>query len=348
MGRALRWVRLLDSGLRRLRRRLLPAELVVFEDVTAPWLASALGTACEMGLVEHVPPRQWIALQDLETLTDLSAPQLKRLLRMLASHGYFELDAHETSVRQTRLSAGLLKGRAGNFCHLQASSWYRDCFAADQVVRAMRGSKTPFDHLTGEPFFDHVQEEPAAGNLFSEAMAEITRFCAPYVAESLSLRSGEKVLDVGGGNGEFCRLLQPRFPDVQFAALDLEEHLDTPEFSHLRGDFFQAVPTGFDHLLLKNILHDWEDDQAVTILNNCRAAVEQGRLSLVELVLPNDSGSGASGSDFSVDWNVYCTLGGRERTLQEYRVLLARAGWELQRVSPTATPLWVLEAETSP
>lgn len=340
----LRFLRLAEARLRRFRRSLLPAEIVVFEDVTAPWLASALGVVSRLDLAARVPTSGWLELKSLAEDVEIPLNQLERLFRLLTAHGYFKLTEDGGRVRHNRLSRGLQLGRAGFFCLLQSSSWYRRCFASDPVVQAMRSSRPPFAEVSGLPFFEFAQEHPESGRLFSEAMAEITRFCAPHVARSLKVEPGENVLDVGGGNGEFCRLLQPFFEEARFTVLDLEEHPNSDRVTHRRGCFFQAIPSGFDHVLMKNILHDWEDEQAIAILRNCRRAAERGRLSLVELVLPESASTGP-GSDFNVDWNVYCTLGGRERTLQQYKALLQKAGWTLRRVAPTATPLWVLEAD---
>lgn len=338
----LRWARLLDAGLRRLRRAVLPAEMVVFEDATAPWLTSALGTACRLKLPVLISA-EGREIGDLAGELGVEPGLLRRLFRMLVAHGYFSLDSTESRVTHNRLSRSLEKGRAGAFCLLQADSWYRDCFAGDRAARALVAGVVPFDFVAGNPFFDYAQEDPKAGGLFSDAMAEISRFCAPLVAGALELREGARVLDVGGGNGEFCRTLRSHHPGVSFAALDRESHSDSDGVAHLNGCFFEDLPHGFDHLLLKNILHDWDDDRAVAILENCRRAAP--RLSVIEMVLPERAKPGISAADFSVDWNVHCTLGGSERTLSEYRALFERSGWELTGATPTATPLWVLKAK---
>ena len=336
----LRWARLFDAGVRRVRRAILPAEMVVFEDATAPWLTSALGTACRLELPARVPSAQPRALTELASELGVESALLRRLFRMLVAHGYFTLNSDETAVSHNKLSRSLVKGRAGSFCLLQADSWYRDCFAGDRAARALASGVVPFDSIAGNPFFEFAKVDQMAGGLFSEAMAEISRFCAPLLADALPLEAGEKVLDVGGGNGEFCRTLSAHHPGVRFAAMDMENHSDRDGMTHLQGCFFEEIPQDFDHLLLKNILHDWDDDRAVTILENCRRA--SPKLSVIELVLPERASPGVSAADFSVDWNVHCTLGGCERTLSEYHALFQRAGWELADSVPTATPLWIL------
>lgn len=342
-------VRHLDAGLKAFRRTLLPPELVVFEDATAPWLASALGTICELELAEKIPLEGGISFSTLSHVTEVSPSSLQRLLKVVASHGYFSFSEDGSRISHTRLSRALLRGRGGQFCRLQASSWYRDCFAADQVAGAMRGERTPFESKAEQQFFDFVQVDTEKARLFHQAMAEITRFCAPFLANSLPFSRQERVLDVGGGNGELCRLLRPYFDDVSFTVLDLEEQTDPSDgLSYFTGNFFQEVPSGFDHLLLKNILHDWDDDTSRQILQNCRRASLQGatKLTLLELVLPSGwKGGPISASDFCVDWNVYCTLGGRERTLEDYDQLLADAGWKRIGFSLTPTPLCILKAE---
>jgi hypothetical protein len=108
------------------------------------------------------------------------------------------------------------------------------------------------------------------------------------------------------------------------------------------GDFFESVPAGGDTYLLSWILHDWDDDSALRILRNVRAAiVPEGRLLVVESVLP--PGDGPHFSRFG-DIVMLVALGGRERTEAEYADLLGGAGFRLERVTATDGPRSVLEA----
>ena len=107
------------------------------------------------------------------------------------------------------------------------------------------------------------------------------------------------------------------------------------------GNFFESFPAGVDAYLMRHIIHDWTDEQCVQILNNCRAVIpERGRLLIVEAVVP-------SGNDPSpakdLDMAMLLYPGGMERTEEEYRGLFAAAGFELAGVTPTASPVSVLE-----
>jgi hypothetical protein len=107
-------------------------------------------------------------------------------------------------------------------------------------------------------------------------------------------------------------------------------------------DFFQEVPSGCRAYLMKHVIHDWDDERAQNILVNCRRAVpEDGVLLLVEWVLPE--GNAPSAGKFA-DVVMMLMTGGKERTVEEYRHLLGRAGFSLNQVIPTSSDLHIIEA----
>ncbi len=111
------------------------------------------------------------------------------------------------------------------------------------------------------------------------------------------------------------------------------------------GSFFDHVPAGGDAYVLKNIMHDWPDDKAVQILRNVHAAAgRHAAVLLVELVIPDHD------RDFPGKWadlEMLLNLAARERTAAEYRNLLGRAGFEMTRLVPTASPLSLVVARVA-
>jgi hypothetical protein len=108
------------------------------------------------------------------------------------------------------------------------------------------------------------------------------------------------------------------------------------------GDFFATVPAGGDAYLYSHIIHDWNEEQCLTILGHCRAAIKpDGRLLIVETVLP----AGDTPHPGKVlDIVMLVVPGGQERTEAEYSALLSKAGFRLTRVVPTASAVSVVEA----
>jgi len=107
------------------------------------------------------------------------------------------------------------------------------------------------------------------------------------------------------------------------------------------GDFFTNAPEA-DIYLLKNVLHDWNDEEAVRILKRCRHAMRPGgRVIVIEMLLGE---LGEPGIAPLMDLNMMVLLTGRERTLAEYCGLLKDAGLRFSKSTPIRSPIAVIEA----
>jgi C-methyltransferase len=343
-------LRLLQGGERWLelaRRAFTPAPLTLFRDVTAPWLASALCVAARLRLADQLA-EQPLPVAELARRVELSPQELARLLEVLRAHGYFQTD-RQGRVRHSRLSRALRREVGGAFAELQGRGWYRQAFLSGHVLQGLRSRRTSFEVAQGQHFFDFLEEEPEARGLFAAAMDNVTRFCTPYLASEIELESDHRVLDIGGGNGELVRALAKRFPRATLAVLDrapaAPRPAQEPSYTFHQGSFFEALPKGYNRLLLKNVLHDWGDTHCQAILARCREAVGVGdRLTVIECLLP-ERGQPVLGkaTEFALDWNVWLTLSGQERSLSQLARLFEASGWRLERQTATATPYHLLD-----
>ncbi len=108
------------------------------------------------------------------------------------------------------------------------------------------------------------------------------------------------------------------------------------------GDFFKAVPKDGDAYILSHVLHDWSEDECLTILGRVRHAMKpDGRLLIIEMVLPPGD---APHFGKVLDIVMLVMTGGQERTEAEYGVLLNKAGFRLARVVPTRSAVSIVEA----
>ena len=163
------------------------------------------------------------------------------------------------------------------------------------------------------------------------------------------------LVDVAGGHGRVLTSILQRYPAMRGVLFD-QEHVIAgsgpliadsgvaDRCTAVSGDFFSAVPAGGDAYIMKHIIHDWDDDRSLTILRNIHrvlAGVSNGRVLLLESVVQP-----GNVPDFGklIDMEMLLIPGGRERTADEFAALFARAGFEMTRIVPTASPLSVIEA----
>ena len=179
---------------------------------------------------------------------------------------------------------------------------------------------------------------------------------AADIAKAIDTTGVTLAVDVGGATGSLLQLLQEANPTLHGIVFDRPNIADDaaaqiaqrgfPDRTDVvGGDFFESVPPA-DLYLLKFILHDWDDQRAIKILQRCREAMAPGgRIAIVEMVLGdlNDPGLGAL-----IDMNMLAAGPGRERSLDEYDALLVAAGLRRTAVLATSSPQSIIVAVVAP
>jgi hypothetical protein len=315
------------------------------------WTTQIVYAAAKLGIVDLLADGP----QGVETLagaTGTHAPSLYRLMRALAGLGLVRESVggeFETTILGRCLatgSPGALRARA----ILNGEAWYT---AWGGLLQSVRSGETAFDHVAGMPFFEHLAANPQTAAVFNEAMASATEGAGGAVANAYDFSRSTTVVDVGGGTGALLAGILRANPhlrgvlfdraDVAAAAGGLLARAGVADRCEVAaGDFFEAVPGGGDVYVLSWVIHDWDDERSVAIMKNCRRAMgDDARLLVIEQVIP-------PGNEPSLaklyDLHMLVLSGGRERTENEYRTLLAAADLELVRTIPTDVPRSVIEA----
>ena len=269
-------------------------------------------------------------------------PSLRRLLRALLTIDILVVDSQERFAATERgkllqtdhplsmRSSALLAG---------AAFIWQPWGAIEQTI--LTGLPAFHQHF-GENFFEYMGQRPEAATVFNAAMTHATTGDLAAILAAYDFSSFTKIVDVGGGQGALLQCLLEQYPHATGILYDLPAILQTADAlkasavaarcALVGGDMFQAVPADGDAYLLKWIIHDWRDPEAIQILRNCHQAMRaQGKVILVECVI-----NPAAGPDEAkwLDLDMLVLLTGRERTEQEFRDLYAAAGFRLTRVIP--------------
>jgi hypothetical protein len=223
----------------------------------------------------------------------------------------------------------------------------------EHLEYCVRTGSNAMRRAVGDDAFDYLATHPEDSAVFDGAMTDYSRVTAPAIAEAYDFGRFRTIVDVAGGQGGLMAAILRSHPGVDGIVYDLPHVVDGTRAAirkrglqdrcqAMAGDFFDSVPAGADAYILKHIVHDWDDERALRILQNCRSAIApRGRLLICEVVV---SGPGDGCLAKLIDLEMMVIPGGRERTEREFRDLLARAGFRLLGVHPTASPVSVIEA----
>ena len=314
-------------------------------------VSQAIHVAATLGVADLMRDGR-MAAGELAAATGTHPGALYRLLRALASVGVFDEDA-EGRFGLTELGECLRSDAAepqGEWACLIGRPYFWQTW--DHLLYSIQTGKNAFPDLhEGKRVWDWRAQQPEESAIFDRAMMGNSRAVAQSVLAAYDFGQYKAVTDIGGGNGAFLAALlaknentrgivfdQPHV--VARAAAMFEGAGVTERAAAVGGSFFESVPAGADAYVLKAVLHDWEDDECVRILQTVRAACAEAKLLVVEQVV-GDPNTDAR-AKFS-DLNMLVMPGGRERTAAEWKSLFNSAGFELTAIVPSAAAPSVIE-----
>jgi hypothetical protein len=312
------------------------------------WQSRALAVAAELELADLLAAGP-LHIDAIASRTKTHAPSLFRLLRALESLAIFSQIA--PMVFANTPASECLRQNVPN----TQWAWVRAQLSVGGGVYegwsglggSIKTGDTAFDQILGCSFWEYYRRNPEAGTIFNEAMRLIGKHNSPEVARAYDWSRFPVIADIGGGIGGLLVDILNAHPSCRGLLFDelnvMQQAISHERLKPIGGDFFQTVPAGADAYILRWIIHDWPEVEAVALLGKVREAMKPGaRLILLEELIPKTPELVAGKW---IDVLMLAITGDRERTEKEYSELLWSASCELEEVVPRAGPLSILVAK---
>ncbi len=330
----------------------LPPHVQIIQMVNGFWISKIIYAAAKLGIADHLADGPKTA-DELAGPTGTHAQSLHRLMRTLGGLGILT-STDDRTYSLTAMGEALKTGAPGSARSI-AMSFGSPAFilAFEEIMHSLKTGETGFEKAFGMPVFDYFAQHTDEASLFSETMVGLNGGEAVAVAEAYDFSDVGSVVDVGGATGNMLAAILSRHEGPQGILFDMEHVVaDAPALLEKSGvadrvtiesgSFFESVPAGADAYVLSHIIHDWNEEQCLTILGNIRKAMKpESRVLIVEMVLP----AGDTPHPGKIlDIVMLVCPGGQERTPDEYDELLSKAGFRMTRIVPTDSAVSIVEA----
>jgi hypothetical protein len=318
-------------------------------------VSQALHVAATLGVADLLKDGPRCA-DDLAMTTNTQPDALYRLLRALAAIDVLDEQANRCFAL-TEMGECLREDAPEPVAAWAVNIGQPYVWAAGgALLHSVRSGESGFLSVHGTDPWNYRTKHSHEAAVFDRAMAELSRRASAGVVAAYSFREFGRIVDVGGGNGALLATILKANPHAHGVLFD-QPHViagSAPVLAAagvadrcecIGGSFFEAVPPGCDVYMLKSVLHDWDNEQAISILRKCRAAMPaNGRLLVVERVVgpPNEQPAAKL-----ADLNMLVMLGARERTQQEFAELFDAANFTIARVVSASLGYCIIEGTPS-
>lgn len=309
------------------------------------WIAAAVGVAARLGIADLLADRP-LTSAELAERTKSDPTVLRHVLHLLVEVGVFSTTG-EGALENTADSEPLRSDHPRSlraFCQLAAGDYQRVFQALERSVAS--GSSATSEAL-GSDLYTHLVRVPESGRIYDAAMEDLARPMAALIARRPECAAAQSVVDVGGGRGALVAAIVREHPSVRGICVDRGDVASEAEatwrardealldrLTFVGGDFFAHVPAGHDLYLLKNVLHNWSDVDAVRILTSVREAMTADACLLVIESLSDGTMPRLYRALDELLQVVLCQTGSRVRDREALGVLIERAGLAVMSMEP--------------
>jgi hypothetical protein len=332
-----------------LNRRFTHPNVAVFEMVHNLWLAAGLNVAAELGIADLLK-EGGKSIHELAVLTDTHEESLYRMMRMLASQEIFR-EKNNRFFTLTPLAEALQENNVKFLITSHLSK--RQFHLFGEMIYTIRTGKSAGEIVIGNNLFDHLGQDEQHNEQFINAMTNISLIQISTILPVYPFRKYKNIIDIGGGEGLLMSALLQKYPGCRGIVFDLpqssgmalkfiERYGIGDRCTFVAGSFFETIPEGGDLYLMKNILHDWNDESCLTILRNI--AMTMPSASRLLIIDPFVAEGNKPSFGKMTDILMMTALGGKERTKAEYRILLDQAGFVIRNIYRTISQLILIEA----
>ncbi|MBA3515140.1 MAG: methyltransferase [Pyrinomonadaceae bacterium] len=330
-----------------------PPDAILMQMLFGALMQRSICVATKLGIADLLSEKPQTATE-LAAKTETHAPSLYRVLRTLASAGIFAKTADQ-KFELTPIAALLRQGTPNSmrdFAIMMDEEWIWSAWG--ELMYSVKTGRVAHEKVQGLSSFEFFTQNREAGMVFNRAMTNLSLSVIPAIVEAYDFSGVGKLVDIAGGHGLLLAGILKANPQVQGILFDLPSVIEgADELLHKEGvrhrvefasgDFFQSVPAGAGAYMMKHIIHDWDDEHSIRILQNIGSAMNKnGKVLIVEMVVPEGNEPSPSKA---LDLLMLVMEGGKERTKGEYRKLLEASGFNLTRIIPTKSPYSVIEGQ---
>ena len=319
-------------------------------------VTSAVNVAVRLGLADLLETPKSLEILAQETQTH--APSLSQLLRALASIAIFqEIDQERHIFGNTERSRLLKSDAMADLIKLWGAPYQWDSWR-DLIYTIQTGNPAMQKHAgPNTNIWTYLHKHPEENQAFQRGLTTNSNLILPAIVDAYTFSGTQSLVDVGGGHGRLAINLLQNYPSLsvilfdhasiieqaQGLVSDLTEETAT-RYSLVAGDFFEAVPSGANCYVLKNVLMDWLDDDYLTIIHRCRQAMNQhGHILVIEPIITETA---SFTKFFSLQMSMMMKAA-HHRTVEEHQALFGKAGFRLTQMIPLGLEQMLLEFELS-
>jgi C-methyltransferase len=327
-----------------------PPHAVLWDLATVAAVSRCLHAVARHGVADALD-EDGATVDELAVRVGLDADALARALRAIAAYGVFDVDLpHVRHTDASRLLRADHPMSMAAFAHMMGLTMSWDALGAlpDTLVTGRAG----VFELDPDGLFSYLRAHPDQAAVFDHAMTAKSHADIPLILEAFDFSRYPRVADVAGGRGHLLRSIVARHRSVDATLVELPEVIErvsadgAPDGVRLvAADFFTDALPAADAYVLMEIIHDWDDTDAVRILANLRRGAPDGAaLLVIETVLDDRR---LRDPAKTLDIVMLALTGGRERAAEEHSALFDQSGWELVRIIPTGGGVQIVEARAA-